>query len=100
MAEANGGLAQRPCSNKVMGAELIVPNPPRPLYIYTAAERGTSDETEATHQRAHDQRRRLEHCKNDWVTLTQFGHLSCKSSIVLCNSGNQKWVEIIQTFLQ
>ena len=29
------------------------------------------------------------HCKNDWVTLTQFGHLSCKSSIVLCNSGNQ-----------
>ena len=40
------------------------------------------------------------HCKNDWVHLTQFGHLSCKSSIVLCNSGNQKWVEVIQTFLQ
>ena len=40
------------------------------------------------------------HCKNDWITLTQFGYLSCKSSIVLCNSGNQKQVEVIQTFLQ
>ena len=40
------------------------------------------------------------HCKNDWVTLTQFGHLSCKPSIILCNSGNQKQVEVIQTFLQ
>ena len=42
----------------------------------------------------------LVHCKNDWVTLTPFGHLNCKSTIVLCNSGNQKCVEVIQTFLQ
>ena len=26
---------------------------------------------------------KLIHCKNDWVTLTQFGHLSCYCSMQL-----------------
>ena len=41
------------------GAELI-----EAQVVCLAAERGTWDETEATHQRVHDQRRRLEaaHC--------------------------------------
>ena len=38
-----------------MGAELIVLKAQLSA-LATAAERGTSDETEATHQRGHDQR--------------------------------------------
>ena len=61
MARTNGGLSDhvtKPCS-RADRSTLI-----KAQVFRLAAERGTWDETDATHQRVHDQRRRLEavHC--------------------------------------
>ena len=49
ISQSHGSLPDRSTLNK-----------PKFSALDTAAEKGTWDETEATHQRVHDQRRRLE----------------------------------------
>ena len=67
MARAIGGT-ERPCHNAMAERSTLIKAQFSALNM--ATERGTSDETEAAHQRVHDQRIRLEAANSNRIYIS------------------------------